>query len=58
MFPPGLAEGAETIVVYSIVLVWPGWAEPAVWVWPAVVYLSVVQRIAFVRSRLASAVRP
>lgn len=52
-FPAGLAEGTETIVVMSVVLLLPqAWTPWALWFWTAVVAISVVQRIFFVRGAL------
>lgn len=52
-FPTGLAEGTETIVVMSVVLLARGYTEVLLWVWTGVVAISVLQRIRFVSISLA-----
>lgn len=52
-FPAGLAEGTETIVVMSVILLLPReWTATALWLWAAVVAISIVQRVLFVRTAL------
>lgn len=53
VFPAGLAEGTETIVVYSVILLFPAWTRPILWVWAAVVMITVAQRVYLVRARLS-----
>ncbi len=54
VFPAGLAEGSETIVAYIILLAFPGWAVEILWIWAAVVGVTVIQRILFVRAKLGA----
>ena len=51
-FPAGLAEGTETIVAMSVILVLPRLAVELLWVWAAIVAISVVQRIVQIVTRL------
>lgn len=51
-FPAGLAEGTETIVAYVVLLLFPGQATPILWVWAAIVGVTVIQRVAFVGRQL------
>ncbi|CAN5541959.1 CDP-alcohol phosphatidyltransferase family protein [soil metagenome] len=44
-FLAGLAEGTETIVVHSLWLILPFYAEQIAWVWAAVVAVSALQRM-------------
>jgi len=44
-FVGGLAEGFETIVVYSGICVWPGHAASFAWAFAAVVGVTAMQRI-------------
>jgi phosphatidylglycerophosphate synthase len=44
-FLGGLAEGTETIIVHSLWLLLPFWAEHIAWAWAAVVGLSAAQRM-------------
>lgn len=54
-FPAGLAEGFETIVAMSIILLLPNeWTASAMWLWGVVVSISVVQRVFFVATALRS----
>ncbi|MEO5842818.1 MAG: CDP-alcohol phosphatidyltransferase family protein [Acidimicrobiales bacterium] len=46
-FVGGLAEGAETIVVYALLCLWPSATETILWVFAAAVGLTSVQRVAF-----------
>ncbi|MEO5843043.1 MAG: CDP-alcohol phosphatidyltransferase family protein [Acidimicrobiales bacterium] len=46
-FVGGIAEGAETIVVYVLLCLWPSATEAIVWVFAAAVGLTAVQRIVF-----------
>ncbi len=45
-FTTGLAEGAETIVVYALFCLFPGSATEIAWVFTAVVALTAIQRVA------------
>ncbi len=54
-FPPGLAEGFETIVAMSVVLVVPQFATELLWIWSAIVGISVLQRIVRIVSGLRRA---
>ena len=44
-FVGGLAEGAETVLVYALICLVPGWAVGLVWVFTAAVAVTAVQRI-------------
>ena len=44
-FTAGLAEGTETIVAYVLICVLPGHAESILWVFAAVVGVTVLQRV-------------
>jgi len=52
-FPAGLAEGTETIVAMSVVLLARGYTEVLLWIWAGVVGVSVLQRLRFVAVTLA-----
>ena len=43
--PTGLIEGFETIVFYSLFLLFPAWAGELFWVFSALVAISVLQRV-------------
>ena len=43
--PMGLVEGAETIVLFAVMLAWPGSAQVVCWVMAALVVVTVVQRL-------------
>jgi phosphatidylglycerophosphate synthase len=47
-FPAGIAEGTETIAAYVLVLAFPAQAEVLLWVWAALVAITVVQRLAII----------
>lgn len=51
-FPTGLAEGTETIVAYIVLLLFPGGATSILWVWAAIVGVTVLQRVVFVGRQL------
>ena len=51
-FPTSLAEGTETIVVMSLILLIGSFTEEILWIWSAAVAISVVQRIFYVRRSL------
>ena len=44
-FVGGLAEGTETIVVYALICLVPGWAVGLVWVFTLAVAVTAVQRV-------------
>ncbi len=44
-FVGGLAEGTETIAVYAVICLAPGWAVPIVWAFTAAVAVTAVQRV-------------
>jgi phosphatidylglycerophosphate synthase len=46
-FVGGIAEGAETIVVYVLLCLWPSATETIVWVFAAAVGITAAQRVAF-----------
>lgn len=50
--PAGLVEGAETIVLYTLMLVLPGQALVLFWVMAVLVALTVLQRVAWARRSL------
>jgi phosphatidylglycerophosphate synthase len=43
--PTGLIEGFETIVFYSLFLLFPAWASELFWVFSALVAVSALQRV-------------
>lgn len=47
-FPAGLAEGAETILAMAVILALPALTAPLMWIWAAIVGISVVQRFSFI----------
>jgi len=47
-FPAGIAEGTETIAAYVLVLAFPAQAEVLLWIWAALVAITVVQRLAII----------
>ncbi len=47
-FPAGLAEGTETIIAMAIILALPARTNLLMWVWAAIVGISVVQRFSFI----------
>lgn len=51
VFPAGLAEGSETIAAYIVILAFPQHAEVMLWVWAAIVFITLLQRFFFI-SRL------
>lgn len=48
----GLTEGSETIGVMSLALIWRSQADVILWIWAALVTITVLQRVAFVTRRL------
>lgn len=51
-FMGGLAEGLETIIAYVVILLAPSWAVGVEWVFAAMVLVTAVQRLMFVRRTL------
>ncbi len=51
-FPAGLAEGTETILAYVVLLLFPGSAEPILYIWATIVGITVIQRVFFVSRQL------
>jgi phosphatidylglycerophosphate synthase len=47
-FPAGIAEGAETIAAYIVILAFPSQAVTLLWIWAALVGLTVLQRLLIV----------
>lgn len=45
--PGGLIEGAETVVIYAIMLAVPGWSIPLCWAMAGAVAITVGQRVAW-----------
>lgn len=54
-FPAGLAEGAETIVAYVVILAIPSLTVPLLWAWAVMVGITVVQRVVFITANLRAA---
>lgn len=50
-FPDGIAEGGETIAAYIVILAFPSQAVTLLWIWAALVGLTVLQRL-FIVARL------
>ena len=50
--PPGLVEGAETLVLFTLMLAFPAWAIGLCWLMAGGVLISVLQRLAWARSAL------
>ena len=44
----GLTEGSETIIVMSVALLWRSQAEVILWIFAGAVFVTVLQRVAFV----------
>lgn len=47
-FPAGLAEGFETIAAMAIILALPGFTVPLLWIWAAIVGISIFQRFSYI----------
>lgn len=45
--PPGLIEGAETVVIFALALAVPGWSVVLMWAMAAAVMVGVGQRVAW-----------
>jgi phosphatidylglycerophosphate synthase len=50
--PTGLIEGFETIVFYSLFLLFPAWASELFWVFSALVAISALQRMVWAWRKL------
>ncbi len=50
--PPGLVEGAETLVLFTLMLAFPSWAIGLCWLMAGGVLISVLQRLAWARRAL------
>lgn len=57
-FVGGIAEGTETIVAYALFCVLPEEAEQIAWVFAALVAVTAIQRVAFVRGVLSHSTAP
>jgi len=57
-FVGGLAEGTETVVVYALICLAPGWAVVLVWLFTAAVAVTAVQRVALGVRTLRSVPQP
>ncbi len=53
-FPPGIAEGTETIIVYALICLFPTWALELMWVFAAMVGITAIQRIWWANKTLRS----
>lgn len=51
-FTAALTEGTETVLVYTLLCLLPSQAEVIVWVFAAMVLVSVAQRVALARAQL------
>jgi phosphatidylglycerophosphate synthase len=51
--PTGLVEGAETIVLFSLMLALPDQAQVLFWLMAALVAITIVQRLVWARASLA-----
>lgn len=51
--PPGLVEGAETVVFFAVALAVPAWVVPLFWVMSAAVGVTILQRVAWALRGLA-----
>ncbi|EFQ82227.1 CDP-alcohol phosphatidyltransferase [Aeromicrobium marinum DSM 15272] len=45
-FSGGIAEGTETVLLYSVLLLVPAWAEALLWIFTAAVAVTALQRVA------------
>ena len=53
-FPAGIAEGSETIAAYILILAFPAQAEVLLWIWAALVAITLLQRLVIIYQLLAS----
>ena len=54
-FTPGLAEGTETIVVHTAMVLFPGAMAPIAWMFAVVVLITIGQRLRLAKRVLADA---
>ncbi len=47
-FPAGIAEGTETIAAYVLIFAFPAQAEVLLWIWAALVAITLLQRLAII----------
>ncbi len=47
-FPAGLAEGTETIVAMSVILIARDFTVPLMWLWAIIVSISIIQRFSYI----------
>lgn len=52
--PPGLVEGAETVVIFAVALAVPGWSVALMWAMAAAVIVGVGQRAAWAARELGA----
>jgi len=43
-FTPGLAEGGETTIMYSLLVLFPMWSRPLLWLWIAALAVTMLSR--------------
>jgi len=43
-FTPGLAEGGETTIMYSMLVLFPMWSRPLLWLWIAALAVTMLSR--------------
>jgi phosphatidylglycerophosphate synthase len=53
--PPGLVEGAETVVLFTVALAVPAWSVAVMWVMAGAVLVGVGQRVVAARRALGTA---
>jgi phosphatidylglycerophosphate synthase len=53
--PPGLVEGAETVVLFTVALAVPSWSVAVMWVMAGAVLVGVGQRVVAARRALGTA---
>jgi len=51
-FPAGIAEGTETIIAMLVILLVNRWTEELLWIWAAIVGITVLQRVRFITLNL------
>lgn len=52
VMPVGLIEGAETVVLFALMLAMPQWASAVMWVMAALVAITIAQRVTAAVRRL------
>ena len=57
-FLGGIAEGTETVLVYCLLCVRPGWARSVLWTFAAAVAVTAVQRVLAAWRALSAHERP